>query len=349
MKTETVSRPIGVFDSGMGGISVLADLVEWMPNERFIYFGDTANAPYGVKSKKEVGDLAMEACAYLADRGVKAIVVACNTATSAAIGDLRKAFALPVVGMEPALKVAVDSRPEGRILVMATPMTLKERKFKTLMERFSEQCRIETLPAPELVDLVESGVCQGEAAETAIRACLEKADPETVSTLVLGCTHFVFLEEALGRLFPWMRIVHGNKGTARHLMNLLTGRGLLNPQSLDEVSVDLCSSSEDPRVIERFKALLSGRVERLMNEKAVRETEKELRDRILKEIHEALDGQGILSETEKRVVAHRYGIRREKIADTARLARELKLPKAKVEDIIDRAERKLFNLIKNRV
>jgi len=349
MNTDNITRPIGVFDSGMGGISVLAELMEWMPNERFVYFGDTKNAPYGVLSKKEVRDLAFEACEYLLEKKVKAIVVACNTATSAAISELRKKFPIPIVGMEPALKVAVDSDPDGAVLVMATQMTLKEKKFHDLMECFSEEHRIEKLPAPGLVDLVERGVLDGSEAEEELRACLGNLTEKGISTIVLGCTHFVFLDEAIKKAYSNVSVVDGNKGTARHLMNLLMGRGLLNRETLDETDVDLCSSSEDPETIELFKRLLKNRIEKIMNMRKKMETEKELEKRIIEEIRLAIRESKKLSEVEKRLISYRYGIQRDKITENGKIARKLNMPKAKIEILMEKAERKLFNIIKDRI
>jgi len=349
MNTDNTKRPIGVFDSGMGGISVLAELMEWMPNESFVYFGDTMNAPYGVRTKKEVRDLAFDACEYLSEKRVKAIVVACNTATSAAISDLRKNFPIPIVGMEPALKVAVESRPRGAVLVMATPMTLKEKKFHDLMECFSQECRIETLPAPGLVDLVERGVLEGDEVEEELRGCLGDLAEKGVSTIVLGCTHFVFLDEAISKIYGHVSLVDGNKGTARHLMNLLTGRDLLNRETLDETRVDLCSSSEDPETIDMFKRLLKNRIEKIMNSRKKMETEKELEKRIIEEIRLVIRENKKLSEVEKKLISYRYGIQRDKLTESEKIARKLNMPKAKVEILMENAERKLFNIIKDRI
>ena len=134
---------IGVFDSGVGGISVLRQLVERMPQEKFLYIGDSAHAPYGTKSKQEVARLSFAITQQLLERGLKALVVACNTATSAAITQLRQAYPdLIIVGIEPALKLAADRFPGGHLGVMATPMTLAEEKFAALMSRFSQNCTI---------------------------------------------------------------------------------------------------------------------------------------------------------------------------------------------------------------
>ena len=150
---------IAVFDSGVGGISVLRHLRRVMPGERYLYFGDSANAPYGTKTKDEVEALTFAAARHLMARGVKALVVACNTATSAAIHDLREAYPdTIVIGIEPALKLAYDRYHGGGIGVMATPMTLREEKFEALMHRYDQSCRIYKIPAPGLVELVERGI-----------------------------------------------------------------------------------------------------------------------------------------------------------------------------------------------
>ena len=161
---------IAVFDSGVGGISVLRHLRRLMPGERYLYFGDSANAPYGTKTKDEVEALTFAAARRLMARGVKALVVACNTATSAAIHDLREAYPdTIVIGIEPALKLAYDRYHGGGIGVMATPMTLREEKFEALMHRYDQSCRVYKIPAPGLVELVERGQADSPEAESLLR------------------------------------------------------------------------------------------------------------------------------------------------------------------------------------
>ena len=130
-------RPIGFFDSGVGGLSVMREALKIMPNEDYIYFGDSKNAPYGTRTVDEVRKLTFDAVDFLLSKGVKGIVIACNTATSAAVAALRMEYPeLPIVGIEPALKPAVELNKEGSILIMATSMTLKEKKFNNLMEKY---------------------------------------------------------------------------------------------------------------------------------------------------------------------------------------------------------------------
>ncbi len=154
--TQNNTAPIGVFDSGAGGISVLKRLWALMPNEHYLYYGDSANAPYGVRPVKEIRDLTFASVEHLLDEGCKAIVLACNTATSAAAAELRETYPdVPIIGLEPALKPAALLGDRPTVVVMATPLTLREAKFQALADRFSDRCELIRLPAPELVTLVE--------------------------------------------------------------------------------------------------------------------------------------------------------------------------------------------------
>ena len=191
---ERTELPIAVFDSGLGGISVLRALVQRLPGEDFLYFGDSANAPYGVRPVAEVRRLTQDVIGRLYDRGIKAAVIACNTATSAAIGPLRAAFPdIPVIGIEPALKPAVAHH--RRVLVLATPLTLREEKFVALMHQCAgcAGCaEIVPLPCPELVEFVERGELDSPAL-TAYLARQLGPYAGRVDAAVLGCTHFPFV------------------------------------------------------------------------------------------------------------------------------------------------------------
>ena len=157
------NTPIGVFDSGLGGVSVLRQMRYLMPAEQFLYYGDCANAPYGTRTVEEVRDLTIKHVSRLLDQGCKAIVVACNTATSCAIKELREMYSdIPIVGIEPAIKPAVTEHPGGNILVMATPMTLKQQKFNKLMHKYEDQANIIPVPCPGLMEFIESGDFDGE-------------------------------------------------------------------------------------------------------------------------------------------------------------------------------------------
>ena len=150
--------PIGFLDSGLGGISGLREALKIMPNENYIYFGDSKHAPYGVKSREEIRDLTFKAVEFLLSKGAKGIVVACNTATSAAVAELRIAYPhLPLVGIEPAIKPAVEHNRKGKIIMMATPMTVKQDKFNYLLDKYRDKADIVPIPCGGLMEFVEEG------------------------------------------------------------------------------------------------------------------------------------------------------------------------------------------------
>jgi glutamate racemase len=219
--------PIAVFDSGLGGISVLRELMELMPDERYLYFGDSANAPYGTRTTKEVKLLTMNAAAMLYERGIKALVVACNTATAAAIADLREEYPdIVIVGIEPALKMATDRFPTGHVGIMATQVTLREEKLEHLVCRFPD-ATVERIPAPGLVELVEQGKAESKETEDLLRTILAPYLGQ-LDAIVLGCTHYPFVKEAVRTVLGEdVVIVDGGAGTARQTQRLLAERGWL--------------------------------------------------------------------------------------------------------------------------
>ena len=225
---NTKTDYIAVFDSGVGGISVLRHLRRELPDERFLYFGDSANAPYGTRPTAEIRELTLAAAEKLVDRGLKALVVACNTATAAAIEDLRKRYPdLIVIGIEPALKPASDRFPGGTVGVMATPATLREEKFARLLHRFADHCQVVKLPAAGLVELVEAGKGNGAEAEALLRPLLEPYRGK-LNAVVLGCTHYPFAAETISRLLgPETVLLEGGPGTARETKRRLAAAGLL--------------------------------------------------------------------------------------------------------------------------
>ena len=224
-----MNRSIGVFDSGMGGLSTLIELKKILPNENFIYYGDSGNAPYGTKSREEILKLSMNVAEKLVERNVKAIVIACNTATSAAAKELRKKYKdIPVIGVEPALKVAVDSGTKN-ILVMATVLTLKEKKFNKLANNYEKDVKIHRLPCPELVKIAENGLLEDEIiCRNQIRDYLEKYNKEDIDAIVLGCTHFLFYKKYIKECISQdCIVVDGNLGTANFLKKQLSEKNLL--------------------------------------------------------------------------------------------------------------------------
>ena len=166
MNDDRSRLPVAVMDSGIGGISVLKEIVKLMPNEDCIFFGDSVNAPYGTKELSQIQEIVMDRAQYLYSKGIKALVVACNTATSAAIGLLRDRYRdIPVIGIEPALKPAVSGDEKHTVVVMATPMTIREDKFRSLMAKYADEGTVYPLPCPGLADLIEDGNTEGEKLE----------------------------------------------------------------------------------------------------------------------------------------------------------------------------------------
>ena len=241
---------IAVFDSGVGGISVLRHLRRQLPGERFLYFGDSANAPYGSRSTEEVKRLTLAAAEKLTtEYPVKALVLACNTATAAAVKDLRKAYPdLIVIGIEPALKLAADHFPGGNVGVMATEVTLREEKFDALLHRFDENCTVYKIPAPGLVQKIEAG--QGDEPETEelLREILQPYVGK-LDALVLGCTHFPFVSKAISRILgEEVALLEGGGGTARETRRRLKDAGLLYDGPGEVI---LRNSSNDPQMLKR--------------------------------------------------------------------------------------------------
>ena len=228
-----------------------------LPEENFLYFGDSANAPYGSRPTEEIRSLTLENAEQLFSRGAKALVVACNTATSAAIDTLRERYPnRSIIGIEPALKLAVSRHPNGRILVMATDATLREKKFATLMERFGEHCEILKCPCPELVEFVERGELEGEALQKVLKAELQAHLTPAPDAIVLGCTHFPFLQAEIRRVVGERpEILDGSDGTAKETKRRLSEAGLLRTGGPGKV--ELINSLQTPEIFALSEKLLS--------------------------------------------------------------------------------------------
>lgn len=249
--------PIGVFDSGLGGISVLKELVALMPNENFIFFGDSKNAPYGTKTLEEVQTLSYADAEYLYKQGVKALVIACNTITSAAVQLLREKYTdIPVIGIEPALKPAVLSKENPRVMVMATPMTIREKKFRNLMERFREQAEIIPLPCPGLVEFVERGELEGKALEDFLLNLYQPYLDKPIDAVVLGCTHYPLVKHTIQKVLgPDVKLFDGGAGTARETLRKIKEYKAVNP-SKEKGKVQLQNSLNNEETLKLSEHLL---------------------------------------------------------------------------------------------
>ena len=232
------TAPIGVFDSGVGGISVLRELVRQMPGENYIFYGDSANAPYGTRPLEEIRELSMVV-------GVKALVVACNTATSACVRILRNKYPdMPIVGLEPAVKPATLSHPGGNIAILATEMTLKQPKFNALMDRYKDQAHLIPVPASELVEFVERGELDSPRLEATIQMILNRSLDTAPDAIVLGCTHFPFVRKAIEKVAHQSDVFDGSEGAAHYCKTLLEEKDLCNPAKTDG-DVEIMNSSGD--------------------------------------------------------------------------------------------------------
>lgn len=229
----TCESPIAVFDSGVGGISVLKRLWQLMPNEKYIYFGDSKNAPYGVKPTDEIKKLTFKNAEKLMQRGAKALVIACNTATAAAAADLREKYpSFPIIGLEPALKPAALSGDHPTVIVMATELTLREKKFAGLVSRFENDAKIIGLPAPGIVELVESGRADSREMDEYLKKLFLPFREEKRLCIVLGCTHFPFAKKSIRRVMGEdVLLFDGAFGAARHTKELIEEKNLLRDEN----------------------------------------------------------------------------------------------------------------------
>ncbi len=223
---------IAFFDSGMGGLSVLHHAMKVLPREEFIFYADEDNVPYGTKTKAQVQEYVDKAFRFLLKQDVKAIVVACNTATSVAVAKMRSLYDIPIIGMEPAAKKALDMDGTKRVLVTATPITVKGRKMELLIEKVDKDHLVDRLALPELVTFAERQEFNSPAVTEYLRGELAQFDLSKYSSLVLGCTHFNYFKDTMRELLPDnVQFVDGNEGTVRELIRRLKERNQLEEQT----------------------------------------------------------------------------------------------------------------------
>lgn len=250
MNSSIKDKPIGFFDSGVGGLSVLKQAIALLPRENFTYFGDSKNAPYGIKTTEEVKQLTFNAVDFLLSKEVKAVVIACNTATSAAIEDIRKRYYfMPVIGIEPALKPAVELRRRGKIIVMATPVTLSERKFNNLVVEYGRNAEIESVPCPGLAEIIERGIIEGDIIRDYLLNKLNSFLGEDISCIVLGCTHYPFITNEIKKIVgAEVPIIDGSLGTSKQLRRQLLKNNIMN-EGYNAGKVEIYNSSENVQMV----------------------------------------------------------------------------------------------------
>lgn len=215
---------IGFFDSGIGGLTVLHESLKIIRNADYIYYADTRNVPYGTKTKAQVRDFVLNAADFISRLGADVLVVACNTATSVAIEDLRQKFDIPIIGMEPAVKPAVENHIDKRILVTATELALKEEKLKKLISRLDCEDIIDLLPLTELVTFAENMTFDDPSVRQYLTEQFSRFDMSSFKAVVLGCTHFIYFRQIIKNLLgPDIDIIDGNRGTVNRLIKTLEG------------------------------------------------------------------------------------------------------------------------------
>ena len=250
---------IGIFDSGIGGLSVFREIRKVLPKEKYVYFSDNAHCPYGEKTKEYIIERARRITEFLLNEGADIIVVACNTATAAAISTLRKEYPISFIGMEPAVKPAAATTRTGVVGVLATAGTLKAEKYLDTRGKFAGGVRIVEHVGQGFVEAVEKGVTSGEDAEMVVEASLKPLLDEGADRIVLGCTHYPFLMDTIrqiaGRLYPErdIEVIDPAPAVARHLLEVMDEKGIIRK---DGFSITLHSSGDKDQLIKTYSNLL---------------------------------------------------------------------------------------------
>jgi glutamate racemase len=230
--TQCKTAPIGVFDSGVGGLTILTSLRQLLPNEDYIFFGDTGHLPYGNRTEAEVTEFALEISKFLIDQGVKMIVVACNTASQAALNTLRATYSIPFVGVVPAIKPAARLTRHGRIGIIATNQTAKATYLRHLIDDFADGIEVEAIGSPDMVELVEQGKFDGPVVEEILHQALQPMLDKGIDVLVLGCTHFPALRPAIERIVgKQVQVIDSGAAIARRVHAILETENCLHPYS----------------------------------------------------------------------------------------------------------------------
>lgn len=254
------NRPVGFFDSGLGGASVLREALKLLPNENYIYYGDNANAPYGDRSEEEITRLTLRCAHTLVDMGVKAIVLACNTATATCIDQIRSEFAIPVISVEPAIKPACSLPGKGKVLMMATNATTRLERYLHLRERMPDPDRVINIPCPGIVERIEAGRLGAYDFDDLFQSYLSPYEKLEVDAIVLGCTHYIFIKDAFRRnaalhLRGECKLIDGNEGTIRQLERILNQLSLTNSHGSSNVT--FCTSGNINTVKPIFDMLIN--------------------------------------------------------------------------------------------
>lgn len=250
---------IGFFDSGIGGVTVLYEALKALPNEDYIYYADTLNVPYGTKPKEVVKQFILGAAEFMINEGAEILVIACNTATSVAIEELRRTYNIPILGMEPAVKPAVEKSFSNnkRVLVTATPLTIKEEKLKNLITKLNNESNVDLLGLPGLVEFAENLCFEEKPVKEYLLSELKQFDLDKYGTIVLGCTHFPYFKDIFKLIVPRdIDIIDGSIGTVNNLKRKLEGMESSSAGSGKITYYNSGSLVKDPKDLEKFNILL---------------------------------------------------------------------------------------------
>lgn len=243
---------IGIFDSGLGGISILKELLTILPKQNYIYVADQAHLPYSNKSKMYIFDRARIISQYLIEQGSTTVVIACNTATVSSINKLRKLFpTTKFVGTEPAIKPIALLAGSKQALVLATDHTLQSRQLKRLCDLYAPHTKIKLQSMPHWVALVESGYIKGKNVESQVKKDIESSDIDSASVIVLACTHYIFLKAMIEKIIPGVKILEPSHAIAKQVKRVHTSSSTPNP------SISIITTKNAKNLISALPRLLS--------------------------------------------------------------------------------------------
>ena len=260
------NRQIGIFDSGIGGLSVLHQAIKDLPNEKYLYYADVDNVPYGSKTNEQIKEYVEESVKFMMDKNVKVIVIACNTATSFCVESLRNKYSIPIIGIEPAVKPAIEINKEKRIMLIATPVTVREKKLKRLLKQVDKKNKVDLIALPGLVKFAEKEEFDSENVKEYLKEEFKNIDINNYSEIILGCTHFNYFKNIFRILFSnKINIIDGNQGIIYRLESVLYENNLLGNE--EQTSIDYYLSGRLVKEKNSLKKIerLHKRLEEMLN------------------------------------------------------------------------------------
>lgn len=242
-----MKNAIGVIDSGVGGLTVLYELIKQLPNENYVYIGDTLRCPYGAKSKEQVKKYVFEIVDYLLDKNIKCLVIACNTATAYTIKELKEKLSIPVIGViKPGARAAIKSTRNNNIGVIGTVGTINSHAYTKVLKSIAPSVNVYSLACPKFVPMIEKGTIKGKEAEQQIYSSLQPFFATEIDTLILGCTHYPIIKDTIQSVLgSEIKIVSSAEETARELKEILDNINIFeNPSNNNHSNIDLYTTGD---------------------------------------------------------------------------------------------------------